>query len=77
MTSLRAATVQFHHRAGDKDYNLAVINNFARQARDLRVKMLARSRDVHHWLLAPSATSIARVSRSSPNLSRWGHRWSD
>ena len=41
MTSLRAATVQFHHRAGDKDYNLAVINSFARQARDLRVKMLA------------------------------------
>ena len=41
MTSLRAATVQFHHRAGDKDYNFAVINTFARQARDLRVKMLA------------------------------------
>ncbi|MGO2367177.1 MAG: acyltransferase, partial [Serratia sp. (in: enterobacteria)] len=31
-TSLRAATVQFHHRANDKNYNLSVIEGFIAQA---------------------------------------------
>jgi predicted amidohydrolase len=41
MTSLRAATVQFHHAAGDKAANLAVVQAFVAQAAARDVKILA------------------------------------
>ncbi|MGG4663355.1 nitrilase family protein [Providencia vermicola] len=37
---LRAATVQFQHQAGNKEYNLACIHNFITQAAQKKVKML-------------------------------------
>jgi predicted amidohydrolase len=41
MTSLRCASVQFRHRADDKAYNLSVIAEFAGQAADRGVRILA------------------------------------
>jgi predicted amidohydrolase len=41
MTSLRAATVQFHHAAGDKAANLATVQAFVAQAAARDVKILA------------------------------------
>jgi predicted amidohydrolase len=41
MTSIRAASVQFHHRANDKKYNLSVIEQFVRQAAEQGVQILA------------------------------------
>ena len=41
MTQLRAAAVQFNHRAGDKPYNLAVMAGFRDAARDENVQILA------------------------------------
>lgn len=40
-TTLRAASVQFQHRANDKDYNLNVIENFISRAADAGVQILA------------------------------------
>ena len=39
--SLCAATVQFCHRAGDKSYNLSVMENFILQAYEKNIKILA------------------------------------
>ncbi|EJL34717.1 putative amidohydrolase [Caulobacter sp. AP07] len=41
MTSLRAATVQFHHAAGDKAANLATVQAFVARAAARDVKILA------------------------------------
>jgi predicted amidohydrolase len=41
MTSIRAASVQFHHRANDKAYNLGVIEKFVREASRHDVRILA------------------------------------
>ncbi len=41
MTSVRAAAVQFQHRAGDKAYNLSVIAKMAEQAVQTGVQILA------------------------------------
>ncbi len=38
---LKLGTVQFHHRANDKDYNLAVVERFSREAAASGVKILA------------------------------------
>ena len=38
---LKLATVQFHYRANDKDYNLAVVERFSREAAASGVKILA------------------------------------
>jgi hypothetical protein len=43
---LKLGTVQFHHRANDKAYNLAVIERFALEAAAAGVKILALT-DVH------------------------------
>lgn len=40
-TDLRVATVQFQHKAGDKAYNLATMENFIHQAAKEQVKILA------------------------------------
>lgn len=40
MKNLRAASVQFHHRPGDKAHNLSVIREFAAKASDLGVQVL-------------------------------------
>ena len=40
VTTIRAATVQFTHRANDKTYNLEVIERFAAKARGQGVQML-------------------------------------
>ncbi len=39
--TLKLGTVQFHHRANDKAYNLSVVERFARQAAATGVKILA------------------------------------
>lgn len=39
-TSLHAATVQFHHRANDKNYNLSVIEGFIAQAATEHIQVL-------------------------------------
>lgn len=39
--SLRAATVQFQHRANDKNYNLSIIERFIAQAAEQQVQLLA------------------------------------
>lgn len=39
--SLRAATVQFQHRASDKNYNLSIIERFIAQAAEQQVQLLA------------------------------------
>ena len=41
MGVLTCGTVQFHHRAGDKGYNLSVVSRFVDQARARGVKVLA------------------------------------
>jgi predicted amidohydrolase len=41
MNNLRAAAVQFNHRAGDKAANLAIIADFVRRAAAERVELLA------------------------------------
>ena len=41
MTSLRAGTVQFQHRAGDKLYNIETVERFAREAAGQGVQILA------------------------------------
>jgi predicted amidohydrolase len=38
---LKAGTVQFHHRANDKAYNMSVVERFAREAAARQVKLLA------------------------------------
>jgi predicted amidohydrolase len=38
---LRCGTVQFHHKADDKAYNMAVVEHFCREAAESRVKILA------------------------------------
>src|SRR4029453_16593505 len=38
---LKAGTVQFHHRANDKAYNMSVVERFSREAADQKVKILA------------------------------------
>lgn len=38
---LKLGTVQFHHRADDKAYNLSVVERFARQAAAAGVDILA------------------------------------
>jgi predicted amidohydrolase len=40
MKDLKAATVQFHHAAGDKTYNLGVVEDFVQQAAEQRVELL-------------------------------------
>lgn len=39
-TSIRAATVQFQHKAGDKDANLATVTDFVSQATEQGVQLL-------------------------------------
>lgn len=41
MTRLTCGAVQFHHKAGDKSYNLAVVERFVEEARGHGVKILA------------------------------------
>ncbi|MCE0495551.1 nitrilase family protein [Vibrio salinus] len=41
MKDVRVASVQFTHRAGDKHYNLSVIEKFARKAAASRVEIIA------------------------------------
>jgi len=41
MTSIRAASVQFQHRAGDKAYNLSVIDGMTAKARQAGAQILA------------------------------------
>jgi predicted amidohydrolase len=41
MTTLRAAAVQFQHRAGDKAYNISIIDDMAARAQQAGVKILA------------------------------------
>jgi predicted amidohydrolase len=41
MASIKCATVQFHHRANDKAYNMSVVERFSREAADQKVKILA------------------------------------
>jgi predicted amidohydrolase len=41
MTTIRAAAVQFQHRAGDKLYNLSIIDDMAARAQQAGVKILA------------------------------------
>lgn len=41
MTTLRCASVQFHHRADDKAYNLGVIEAFVAEAAEQDVRILA------------------------------------
>jgi predicted amidohydrolase len=38
---LRCGTVQFHHKANDKAYNLSVVERFCREAAEREVKILA------------------------------------
>lgn len=40
MKSIRTASVQFQHKAGDKSYNLSVMQGFVDQARQQKVDML-------------------------------------
>src|SRR5919112_6115691 len=39
--TIRCGTVQFHHRANDKDYNLSVVKKFCQEAAERQVKILA------------------------------------
>ncbi len=39
--SIRCGTVQFHHRANDKAYNMGVVERYAREAAEQGVKILA------------------------------------
>jgi predicted amidohydrolase len=38
---LKAGTVQFHHRANDKAYNMSVVERFTQEAVERQVKILA------------------------------------
>jgi len=40
MKKIITATVQFNHKAGDKKYNLGIIENFCRSAAENNVKMI-------------------------------------
>ena len=39
--SLRAATVQFQHRANDKNYNLSTMERFITEAAEQQIQLLA------------------------------------
>lgn len=41
MNTIRCATVQFHHKADDKAYNMSVVERFCREAAEQDVKILA------------------------------------
>ena len=38
---LKCGTVQFHHKANDKAYNMSVVERFCRDAAERQVKILA------------------------------------
>lgn len=73
---IRAATVQFCHRAGDKDYNLSVMENFIFQAAQQDVKVLAFPEMciTGYWhvpdLSGQELNALSERAEESPSLSR-------
>ncbi len=74
--SLRAATVQFQHRANDKNYNLSTMERFIAQAAEQQVQLLAFPEmcvtgywHVRH-LSDAEVRALAEPIVSSPSLAR-------
>lgn len=74
--SLRVATVQFQHRASDKEYNLSVIEDFAAQAAVKHVKVLVFPEMciTGYWhvpkLAGSEVAALAESIDTSPSLAR-------
>lgn len=74
--SLRVATVQFCHRASDKQYNLSVIEKFIHQASRQGIKLLAFPEMciTGYWhvpdLSTEDVTALAERIEDSPSLAR-------
>lgn len=74
--SIRVATVQFCHRASDKQYNLSVMENFVVQASREDVKILAFPEMciTGYWhvpeLSSEEVNALAERTEESPSLSR-------
>lgn len=75
-TSLRAATVQFQHRANDKNYNLSTMERFIAEAAEQQIQLLAFPEmcvtgywHVRH-LSDAEVRALAEPIVSSPSLAR-------
>ncbi|WP_230351502.1 nitrilase-related carbon-nitrogen hydrolase [Lelliottia sp. WAP21] len=74
--SIRVATIQFCHRAGDKEYNLSVMEKFILQASREKVKILAFPEMciTGYWhvpnLSTQEVEALSERAEESPSLSR-------
>lgn len=75
-TTLRAASVQFNHRANDKNYNLGVMENFIARAAEANMQVLAFPEMciTGYWHVRHLANSdliaLAEPIATSPSLAR-------
>lgn len=74
LTTLKAATVQFQHQAGNKQYNLLMMEKFIQQAALQQVKILTFPEMciTGYWhvtrLAASEVSALAEAVETSPSL---------
>ncbi|MBU2895794.1 nitrilase family protein [Vibrio hepatarius] len=69
MKDIRVASVQFNHRANDKEYNLSVIENYVRQAskHDVKIVVFPEMCITGYWHVSKlSKTEIASLAEFVP-----------